>query len=111
MSTQKYAFTRVFVLMLSLAFLLNIQSCMQRLNKPKDLFEMSLEELMEVEVIIASAQPLKIDNLLVPPTRIYNVSGLAGGANIQETDNEVDFFDMSLEELMEMEISSSVLWL
>ncbi len=111
MSTQKYAFTRVFVLMLSLAFLLNIQSCMQRLNKPKDLFEMSLEELMEVEVIIASAQSLKTDKLLIPSTRIYDAQWPAGGANMQEIDNKVDLFEMSLEELMEMEISSSALWL
>ena len=88
MFTQKYALTEVFVLILLLVLVFNVQSYTQQLaNKPKDLFEMSIEELMDVKVIVVSAQP-------------------AVGVNIQKTNGVTDFFEMSLEELMEIEIIS-----
>lgn len=107
MFTQKCALTQIFVLVLFLVSAFNIQSCTQRLSdKHEDLFEMSIEELMEVEVIIASDQHQKMSRLLVPPNRISEVPWPAGGASIQKTDGTEIFFEMSLEELMEIETTS-----
>ncbi len=120
MFTRKYALTQIFVLVLLLVSAFHIQSCTQRLaSKPKDLFEMSLEELMEVEVIVTSEQSLKKDELF-GTSHAANIKGIhysnltqisvnpwpVVGANIQKTNSATDFFEMSLEELMEIEITS-----
>jgi outer membrane receptor protein involved in Fe transport len=69
--TQKSSLTRKFVFVLMLLFMLafNIQSFAQQqdANQPADFFQMSIEELMEVPVIVsASRKAQKIDELSVP---------------------------------------------
>lgn len=112
MFARKSALTQILVLVLFLLSAFNIQSCTQRLsNKPENLFEMPLEELMEVEVIVVSNQHQQMSRLLIPPNRISGVPWSVGGASIQKTDETADFFEMSLEELMEIETTPSVRWL
>lgn len=70
MFAQKNTLTRVIglVLILLLVFAFNerLFAEQQDANEPKDFFEMSLEELMEVEIISASRQPRKLSELSVP---------------------------------------------
>jgi iron complex outermembrane receptor protein len=67
---------RIRLLLLLLTGLILFGSCpesfaaQQDANEPADFFEMSIEELMEVEVVSASRQAQKMDELSVPVTVI-----------------------------------------
>ena len=67
---QKVSLTQAFVfpLVLLLVFSFDMQLFAQHEpNRPKDFFEMSIEELMEVPVVVSAArQPQKMDELSVP---------------------------------------------
>ena len=70
----------------------------QGANEPEDLFEMSIEELMEVEVVSASRQAQKIDRLSVPVSVItaedIHYSGLTNIPEILQFTPGVDMLKL-----------------
>jgi len=90
-----------FALMSLLVFVFNVQSFAQEPdpNKHKDFFEMSLEELMNVEVVSASRQAHKIGELSVPVSVItaedIHYSGLTNIPEILQFSPGIDMLRIS----------------
>ena len=91
-----------FVLISLLIFVLNLQLLAQGSdpNKHKDFFEMSIEELMEVPVVVSAArQPQKIGQLSVPVSVItaedIHYSGLTNIPEILQFSPGIDMLRIS----------------
>ena len=104
MAMQKVSLTEAFVfpVVLLLVFSFDVQLLAQQHepNKPKDFFEMSIEELMDVPVVVSAArQPQKIGQLSVPVSVItdedIHYSGLTNIPEILEFSPGIDMLRIS----------------
>ncbi len=94
---QKYKL--IVMLLISSTICIQAYSGQQDANEPGDFFDMSIEELMEVEIISASRQAQKIDELSVPVSVVssedIHYSGLTSIPEILQFTPGVDVIKLS----------------
>jgi iron complex outermembrane receptor protein len=104
MAMQRVSLTQAFVfpvvLLLVFSFDMQLFAQQHEPNRPKDFFEMSLEELMEVPVVVSAArQPQKIGKLSVPVSVItdedIHYSGLTNIPEILQFSPGIDMLRIS----------------